>query len=148
MIISESDEVQGAIGEAICPLVLFSGDVGDRERPERAKARLGFGGQRTEFFVLDAILPEDLADDQLGIHEDVHLIRPERAGLFQTSQERPVLGDVVGGAAQALADFAKDLAPSVQEGHTDRRRAGIAPGSAVRVQTNDHPVIWLTVWLT
>ena len=56
-----------------------------------------------------------------------------RGGQLDPEQQRPVLGDVVGRAADPLAPLLEHLAVGVADDDADRRRPGVAAGAAVDV---------------
>ncbi len=100
------------------------------KRPQR---RLHLAVELPHCRVLDLVPPFDLADDQLRVADQLQLAGAVRRGQLDAQQQRPVLGDVVGRAADPLAALLEHLATGVADDGADRRRPGIAPGAAVDV---------------
>lgn len=126
--------VHALVGELVGQGVFGAGNVehgGAAEAGEKA-ARLGVEGD--ELGRGDLVAPGDLAGHQLRVGANLHLVGPAQERLGQTAQQGFVLGDVVGGHPDALADHRERLVfPVPVQRDPDPRRAGIAPRPAVGV---------------
>ncbi len=98
----------------------------------------GAAGQRSHRRVLDLPAPGHLLHYELGIHPYRDLNRAEIGGGLQSSDQAPVLGDVVRLDADGFLALSQHRAGIGVENHRAvAGRPGIAAGAAVRL--DDHP---------
>src|SRR5262245_41054046 len=84
--------------------------------------------------MLDAIQAEHLPHDELAVHADADAAHSECAGVLEAADERRVLGDVVGVAADRTA-YRRDLRSRWFEQHeAERSVAGVAARRTVAVE--------------
>src|SRR4051794_27637084 len=97
--------------------------------------------QRAQVVLLHLPSARDLFDHELRIAAYRDRARRGRARSFEPGDQRSVLGDVVGGLTDALADRREPpwwRLRRVEHDGADGRRAGIAARAAVEV--HDHPI--------
>ena len=75
---------------------------------------------------LHPVLPAHLADEEEAVETDLQIGNPGCQRCFETGDESPVLGDVVGGDTDSLATFDNRLAGAVQERKAEGGRTGVA----------------------
>src|SRR5680860_134812 len=130
--------VEGYVDEAVRRGVLLAAHVADRPALEGAQGRLHLAVELSHRRVLDLVLALDLAHDQLRVADQLELARPQLSGPFDPEQQRPVLGDVVGGDADPLAALLHHPALAILDHRADRRRARVAASAAVHVHDQLH----------
>src|SRR5262245_12885319 len=127
----------GSIGSAIERLVdepvrlgvALAADVADRPALERRQRPRHLAVELAQRRVLDLVFALDLAHDQLRVADQLDLAGAERLRALDPEQQRPVLGDVVGGGPDPLSDLLQHPAVGVLDDDPDRGRAGVAPGA-------------------
>src|SRR5689334_2348103 len=133
MLFAVESEVYQAVGLG----VLLAAHVADRPGVEIAERLLHPAMKLAHRRVLDLVLALHLLDDQLGVADQLELVGAVLRGALDAEQQRPVLGDVVGGLADPLAALLEHGAVGRAHHGRDRRRARIPPGPAVDV--DDEP---------
>src|SRR5829696_2340670 len=122
----------------------------ERLGDERVRAPVGLGGHPREDDRADALcrladrgaelaqarvgrleISGHVLDDEARVAARLDLVEPEAARVLEPRQQRAVLGDVGPGDADRLAVGGEHGAVCGDELEADRRRAGIAAGSAV-----------------
>src|SRR5687767_13789913 len=122
------------VAEAIGILVQRPRDVPDRVAVELAQHVHDRGVDRLQVGMLHAVDPRDLARDQLGVHPEVDVRRPEPECLLQREAHGGPLGNVVGRVAERLGDLGQYGAVGrVTQDGPGAGRTGIAAGGAIGV---------------
>src|ERR1700753_2926940 len=125
--------VEGLVDEAVGVGVLGALDVADRPGVESGQHFLRLRVQLFHVRVFDFVAAFDLAHDQLRVADQFHLVGAVGARQLDPAQQRPVLGDVVGGAADRLPHGLDDRPVVVADDHADRRRPRVAARATVDV---------------
>ena len=108
-------------------------DVADLPRePGRLERELAQRG------VLHLVLAAHLLDEELGVGDDLELVQAEVARPLEAGDERPVLGDVVGGDADRLAVGGEHGAVVGLEHVGGGGRPRVAARAAVREEPRPH----------
>src|SRR6202008_4308912 len=95
--------VERRVDELVGADVALAPDRAHRPAVELAPPAPRLQEDRLRAGVLAAVLAADLARDQLGVVDDLHVRRPQLARQLQAEQDGAVLRDVVGGLADELA---------------------------------------------
>ena len=83
--------------------------------------------------MFDAVLAADLTHHQLRIGEHLDPLRAAIQRVLQGVDQRLVLGDVVGGAAQVAVERRDLRALGIRDEDAEARLSGISPAGAVDV---------------
>ena len=102
--------IEGGVGEGVGFGVLFARDVVDVEVGETGGEFAGALVKGLEDGAFHFVAALHLADEQLGIAADAELADVVRGSVVEGGDERVILGDVVGGAAEIFAKLKDHLA--------------------------------------
>jgi hypothetical protein len=134
------------VAQTIGILVQRPRNVPDRVAVEPAEHVHDCRVERLQIGMLHAIDARDLAGNQLGVHPQVDVGRPEAQGLLERQANGGPFGHVVGRVPERLGDLGQDGAVGrVAQDRARARGPGVAPRGAVGVD-QDAQVVTRPRW--
>ena len=119
--------------------VTFPRNPAERDTVECRRQRPGLLMQFGQPRMLDLPAPAHLFHDELGIHRHRNLISTKPTCLFESGDQTPVLGDVVGGLSDELFVFGQHGGAVGREHHApESGRSGVSPGSPIGFDDDFH----------
>src|SRR3954469_25136520 len=125
--------VERLVDQAVGVGIALAADVADRPGVEASQRPLHLGVKRLDPGIFHFVAAFDLPHHQLGVADQLQVGGPVLGSQLDPSQQRLVLGDVVGRLADLLPRFLQHLAAAVADDDADRRRAGVAAGAPVDI---------------
>ncbi len=124
--------IEGLVAQPIGMFVLLAADVTQGHVLEGAAQFVGpiiQGHEAGVFYLVDAV---HLVDHELAVAEDEQAARPKLLGMFQSTHQAGIFGDVIGGFSETTLFLNGGLAGSFDDVGKSGG-AGIAAGAAVGV---------------
>src|SRR5688500_7838489 len=97
--------VHGAVGEAVGVVVVLPAHVADHQAWNRAAQAQGALVEPAQMRRLDLVAARELAHQELAVGVEGQDLEAAASGEGERRQQRRILGDVVGGAAEVAADL-------------------------------------------
>jgi hypothetical protein len=125
--------VHGFVGQPVSIPVTFAESVTDREPFQLSDQFLGAAVEILERRVFHFVDAFDLADQQLGIADQLEGLGAMPKGVFKGRDQTLIFGEIVGLVAEVLAEMCDLVSGLILDDDAVTGGAGIATGAAVAV---------------
>src|SRR5660398_317764 len=128
------DSIQRLVHECICIGIAFPGDMRYANLLELLHQSPGLQEQLLEPLASHLVLTIHLTNHKLGVGKDLQVSDAAVECRLKASDERVILGNVIGGIPNTIPYLLQHLTRLVPENDSNGSRAGITPGAPIHEQ--------------